>query len=156
MAEPRFADDDDLPRTFRREREAREREQRERDLEQPAPTGHGPDPVGTLGTAQAGASGVGYAHEPYDDGRAFGDTRAVVTRFDVPFAHLVMFSIKAVFAAFPALLILGLLFWGTGEALRVAVPSFKGIHITIWQDQRVPAVANSIEPLKPAVDTKKR
>jgi len=26
MAEPRFADDDDLPRTLRRERDARERE----------------------------------------------------------------------------------------------------------------------------------
>ena len=32
MAEPRFADDDDLPRTFRRERDARERELREREM----------------------------------------------------------------------------------------------------------------------------
>lgn len=155
MAEPRFADDDDLPRTFRREREAREREQREREL--PSSSGNGPDQMGVMGNAAAVSSTAAFGPEIYDDTRALGDGKVTVTRFEVPFAHLVMFFIKSVFAAIPALVLLALLLWGAGEALRIAVPSFKGIHITVWQDQRTPAApAASVEQPRPAPEPKKR
>ena len=80
MAEPRFTmtADDDLPRTFRREKEAREREARERD-------------------------GVMF-QAPQDDDTADFDYGAddrdepenvAVTRLDIPFFHLMLFLHKS-------------------------------------------------------------
>lgn len=146
MAEPRFADDDDLPRTLRRERDAREREMREREM-----------PTAVHDEAYAGAapqspSGSAYG---YDYGSS-GDGTVTVTRLKIPFVHLMLFFIKAVVAAIPALILMALLFWGAGEALRIAVPSFKGIHITIWQAQKPLAQETAVEAPKPAPESRKR
>jgi hypothetical protein len=104
----------DLPRTLRREREAREREARERDAKARA---------ATL-THDFGASD---AYEPF----GAAGTPAVVTRFDVPFAHLTMFFIKAVFAAVPALIILGAMLWLAGDILRNVFPWLVKMQILI-------------------------
>jgi hypothetical protein len=106
---------EDLPRTFRREREAREREQRERDEKARA---------ATL-THDFGAS------EPSYDRFAPAGAPAIVTRFDVPFAHLMMFFIKAVFAAVPALFILGVMLWLAGDVLRNLFPWLIKMQILI-------------------------
>jgi len=93
MSEPSFsiAAEDDLPRTIRREREAREREARQRQM------------LPTL--------------VRHDEVVALAAPAATVTGFDVPFLHLMAFCVKAVFAAIPALVLLALLLWGFGKAL---------------------------------------
>ncbi len=114
---PLMADEgsDDLPRTLRREREARERAAREREAKARA---------ATL-THDFGAS----------DGRSERDASAeafsgtAVNRFEVPFGHLMMFFIKAVFAAIPALIILTALLWLGGNVLKAFFPEL--IHMQI-------------------------
>lgn len=121
MAEPRFADDDDLPRTLRRERDAREREAREREM--PAAV-----PEGNYGGTQGGA----YAppqHGNYD----YGDNgqSGTVTRLQIPFLHLVLFFLKAAVAAIPALLLLTVLLWGMGQGLKTFFPNMVHFQIKI-------------------------
>ena len=103
MPEPSFSMtiDDDLPRTIRREREARERETRERqereqaivEAERADATQHAPAPAAT------------------------------VVDFDVPFAKLTFFFVKAVFAAVPALIVLTAMLWLFGQGLQTLVPA---------------------------------
>ncbi len=106
------ADDgaDDLPRTLRRERDARLQEAREREARERA---------GTLthdfGASDAGYGAQGLRHAPEP-------VAAAVTRFDVPFFRLMFFFIKAVFAAIPALFILGVLLWLAGDLLQMLFP----------------------------------
>lgn len=151
MAEPRFADDDDLPRTLRRERDARERDAREREMrEREMPAAVHDEPY--AGAAPQSPSGPAYG---YDYGSS-GDGAVTVTRLKIPFVHLMLFFIKAVVAAIPALILMALLFWGAGEALRIAVPSFKGIHITVWQAQKPLAQETAVEAPKPAPEPRKR
>ena len=90
---PLMADEgsDDLPRTLRREREARERAAREREAKARS---------ATL-THDFGASDARRSGRPAE---ALSGT--TVDRFDVPFGHLMMFFIKAVMAAIPALILL--------------------------------------------------
>ena len=107
---------EDLPRTLRREKEARERAAREREAKARA---------ATL-THDFGAS----------DARSERPTRAdvggaTVTRFDVPFGHLMMFSIKAVLAAIPALILLGVLLWFAGAMLKAYHPELIHMQILI-------------------------
>jgi hypothetical protein len=108
-------DIDDLPRTLRREREARQREAREREEKARA---------ATL-THDFGAS------EARRELAAFGPAPATVARFDVPFVHLMLFFIKAVFAAVPALIILGVLLWYAGLALKSVYPKLVHTEILI-------------------------
>ncbi len=109
-------DIDDLPRTLRREREARERERREREDKARA---------ATL-THDFGAS------DAQRDLPAFGTApAATVVRFDVPFIHMMGFFIKAVFAAIPALIILGVLLWYAGLALKSFYPELVHTEILI-------------------------
>lgn len=115
---PLMADDDvdDLPRTLRREREAREREKREREDKARA---------ATL-THDFGAS------DAQRDLPAFSTApAATVVRFDVPFTHLMGFFIKAVFAAVPALIILGVLLWYAGALLKAVYPELVHTEILI-------------------------
>ncbi|MFN3868852.1 MAG: hypothetical protein ACK4MF_07300, partial [Hyphomicrobiaceae bacterium] len=56
---------------------------------------------------------------------------AAVTRLDVPFFHLMTFFIKAVFAAIPALLLLGGLLWGAGHLLQTYFPWLVKAQILI-------------------------
>lgn len=105
---------DDLPRTLRREREVRERAAREREAKARA---------ATL-THDFGASDA--RNEPTGEAVA-----AAVTRFDVPFSHLVFFFLKAVFAAIPALIVLGVLLWFAGAVLKALYPQLLHMQILI-------------------------
>ena len=111
MAEPKFSmtADDDLPRTLRREKEAREREALEASL-QPA----GDPRAGSR--ASAADKDYGYDGEDYE-------SETVSVRYlDIPFFHLMLFFIKAVFAAIPALIILGAILYGMGQVLKAYFP----------------------------------
>jgi hypothetical protein len=116
MPEPHFTTlDDDLPRTFRREREARERQALERDtppvLSKPAAVPRlAPDPVAA---------------------NTLPGESVTVTRFDVPFGHLAKFFVKAVFAALPALILLTIVLWGVGEVLQRYFPWLLKMRILI-------------------------
>ncbi|MEI9901431.1 MAG: hypothetical protein WDN31_16295 [Hyphomicrobium sp.] len=108
---------DDLPRTLRRERDARERAAREKEAKARA---------ATL-THDFGASDM-------RGGQALSADQAAgvaVTRFDVPFGHLMMFSIKAVLAAIPALILLGVLLWVAGALLKAYYPELVHMQILI-------------------------
>lgn len=110
---PLTADDggpDDLPRTLRRERDARDRQARER-------AGGIPSYVPERETA--GTIDIGPAQP------------ATVTGLDIPFVRLMVFFIKAVFAAIPALIILGALIWLSGEILTAFFPQLIKMQILI-------------------------
>ncbi|MGE0698877.1 MAG: hypothetical protein AB7O57_07260 [Hyphomicrobiaceae bacterium] len=121
MAEPRFADDDDLPRTLRREREAREREMRERELP-PIEDGYGAGP-------QQGAAMPVYAYD------YAGDGTVTVTRLKLPFLHLTLFFMKAVIAAIPALILLTVMLWGLGQGLKHLYPQLRHLEIVVRSTQ---------------------
>ncbi len=120
---------DDLPRTFRREKEARAREAKERaDRERAA--------APSLSTAPdlkpAAASPKIYA-EPIAAESAAADAPypAIVHGFDVPFLHLVKFFCKAVFAAVPALILLTAILWLLGGLLQAFFPDLIKMKILI-------------------------
>jgi hypothetical protein len=108
-------DIDDLPRTLRREREARQREAREREEKARAAT-----LTHDFGASDTRAEMPAYAAAP-----------ATVVRFDVPFAHLMGFFIKAVLAAVPALILLGVLLWYAGYALKSLYPELIHTEVLI-------------------------
>lgn len=119
MAEPHFATlDDDLPRTVRREKEARERAS----IGRAARERSEPDVAGLLGPR--------VRPEPInpDDGAIPGVT---VTRFQVPFRHLVAFFLKATLAAIPALILLMVILWGLGAAAERFFPALVKMRILI-------------------------
>jgi hypothetical protein len=122
VAEPNFAaiaEADDLPRTLRREREARERAKREEETRKRNGTlTHDYDANQRSAVADLPAHGHGFAG-------------GVVTGFDVPFFHLMRFFIKAVFAAIPALIILGVLLWCAGAALKHFYPGLVHTEVII-------------------------
>jgi hypothetical protein len=120
MAEPTLSMhvDDDLPRTIRREREAkeaREREARERDARERLSME--PQSVRTFDRAA-------YAF----DAPAAG----AIATFDVPFSRLMAFFIKAVFAAIPALIVLTVLLWLVGHGLQTFFPDLVKMKILIY------------------------
>ncbi len=108
---------DDLPRTLRREREAREREARERQARE--------------ARERAAARPAGY--HTFAPGMMDGTSAdsGIVTRLDLPFLHLMAFFLKAVFAAVPALIVLGLMLWGAGHALLTWFPDLVKMQILI-------------------------
>lgn len=108
---------EDLPRTLRREKEARERAAREREAKARA---------ATL-THDFGASDA--RHERASAMRA-GDGVAV-TRFNVPFFHLMGFCIKVVLAAIPALILLTALLWVGGNLLKAYYPELVHMQILV-------------------------
>jgi hypothetical protein len=122
MPEPHFTTlDDDLPRTFRRERESRERQAQEREA-------LGRDAPAVLRNAAAAARRS--APYPVAANTLPGESMTV-TRFDVPFGHLAKFFVKAVFAALPALILLTVLLWGVGEVLQRYFPWLLKMRILI-------------------------
>ena len=102
---------DDLPRTLRREREAQQRAQQQHS------TRHAPSAM----VPQAEA----------DRARSEGPQTAVVTAFKVPFLRLMLFMIKAVLAAIPALLLFGVILWGLGHLLMAYYPWLVKVQILI-------------------------
>ena len=116
---------DDLPRTVRREKEAREREAREREAAS-AEIAAGPSLSSGLAPDYA-------AHEPaYHPLADEPPMPAAVTRLEIPFLRLVAFFIKAVFAAIPALILLGALLWGAGHLLRLYFPELVKMQILVY------------------------
>jgi hypothetical protein len=118
---PPLADEgpEDLPRTLRREREARQRAMREEEARRrgdsltPDFRDHAPQPA---------VAHTSYAGDP---------AGATVTRINVPFFRLVGFFIKAVFAAIPALILLGVLLWFAGQALKTLYPQLVHTEVII-------------------------
>src|SRR5262245_58079961 len=118
MPEPTFsmtAEDDDLPRTIRREREAREREARERQARE-----------------REAAAAVSVPSIDHDAAYgALAAPPATVTDIDVPFLRLMMFFVKAVFAAVPALIVLTALLWLFGQGLQSFFPQLLKMKIDV-------------------------
>lgn len=111
---------DDLPRTIRRERDAREREARERQARE------------ARKQMLSEAAGVaGYHHLAPGRAHAIGDGASTVGRLEIPFLHLVTFFLKAVFAAVPALIVLGLMMWSAGHLLQSWFPDLVKMQILI-------------------------
>jgi hypothetical protein len=102
----------DLPRALLREREKQEREAWERAQAQAlvAPAYPGPLP------GQPGAD---------------GPVKATVTQLQLPFLRLVLFFIKAAFAAIPALIILSAMAWAAGHLLQLYFPELVKMQILI-------------------------
>ena len=115
---------DDLPRTFRRERdaqrEAREREARERTA---AELAYAPLPEPS------------FSHEPsmpaFELPYPMPSASGVVTALEIPFRRLVTFFLKAVFAAIPAILLLGAILWVCGQFLTAYFPWLLKMKILI-------------------------
>lgn len=121
MAEPTLSmtADDDLPRTIRRERDAkatREREARERDGRE------------RLSMAPVPATPSFDRAVTY----SFPSSAGTITDIDVPFGKLMAFFIKAVFAAIPALVILIALLWLFGHGLQTYFPEILKLKILIY------------------------
>lgn len=134
MSEPSLTmtADDDLPRTFRREREARERAQREREAA-------GVDSAAAGPTLRVGL-GSGFTPQPMagpqpmralDEDLDLPAPPATVTAFDVPFWKLSLFLVKVVLAGIPALLLLGAILYGLGQALQTFFPALVKLKILI-------------------------
>lgn len=100
---------EDLPRTLRRAREERERE------------------------AQAASRGPSLAAVGPESRPSFlADPESVaVAAIRVPFVDLMLFFIKAVFAAIPALIVLGILLWVAGHTLEMFFPQIVKMRILI-------------------------
>ena len=124
-----FPDDnpDDLPRTFRREKEARAREAREREAKERAAS-----PSLPLGPElRPSAEPQMFARADAQPALADTFTSATVRRIDVPFPDLMIFFLKAVIAAIPALVLLGVVLWLMGAAVHVLLPGLFKMKILI-------------------------
>lgn len=132
MSNPQFAGsgvinpDDDIPRTFRREREAREREAREKEaFARPAAS---PPTHGGLSSSLAPPRDEG----PYATGADSPPTMTgVVTAVDIPFGRLVAFMVKVVLASIPALMLLMLILWLFGQGLSTFFPQLVKMKILV-------------------------
>ena len=111
MAEPRFTmpAEEDLPRTLRREKEARARE-REAEAQNATHSSHAYEFV---------------AEDAYEP------EAVTVTRLNLPFVHLMLFFIKAVFAAIPAMLLFVVICVLIGEALQAFIPELRQFELII-------------------------
>jgi hypothetical protein len=133
MPELQFAvADDDLPRTFRREREAREREARERETrEREARDRHANED----GERIAGDNEPIFLHRDYvrpvqDYAVAVGPA-GTLDRLDLSFLHLMFFFLKAAFAAIPALMVFAALIWIGGQMLTIFFPELGRMQVLI-------------------------
>ena len=68
-------------------------------------------------------------------GFAFAAPAATVTDFDVPFAKLVGFFLKAVLAGIPALFLLTTLLWLLGQGLQTFFPQLLKLKVLIYLPQ---------------------
>jgi hypothetical protein len=143
MAEPRLSmnpidQEDDLPRTFRREKEARDRQARESE----ARTQRQAAPSASQAAAQSRGASAAYQSSSADLHAApdFADRlmaepgKVTVGAFDVPFMHMVRFFLKAVFAAIPALILLFVFLWAIGQAAQKYMPWLVKLRVLVtWQ-----------------------
>jgi hypothetical protein len=155
MAEPTFSpigdDQDDLPRTFRREKEAREREAREREAKERearerqmserqakerAQRERAAAPAAAVAPSLSAAPDLGHNPQVYADPAVQPELAdmpypATIKRFDVPFFHLMTFFLKAVVAAIPALILLTAILWILGQGLSTFFPELVKMKILI-------------------------
>jgi hypothetical protein len=149
MTEPKFAPpqlsgaaDDDIPQTFRRERDAREKEAREREAreakDREARVARDRDTQSTQQAAKIAQAAKMFpaATDAADRGYTLPDIRPMqdgvkVTALNVPFFRLTAFFIKAVFAAIPALLILIAILWTIGQIAQTYFPWLIKMRILI-------------------------
>lgn len=127
---------DDLPRTLRREREARERDAREREMR--------------AAGASFGPPDAGYSHPSSPVPVVYPDEAppsATVKRFDVPFLHLVVFFLKAAVAAVPGLIVLAALVIGVTHAASLIYP-IRGFQFTLMVGEAPPAKPPVAAPAK--------
>jgi hypothetical protein len=125
--DPLSDDSEDLPRTFRREKEARAREARERAAQERAA-----NPSLPMGSEErSGPKPQIYAAADVSPRLEDLPVPASVRRFDVPFVDLVTFFLKAVIAAIPALILLTAILWFMGSALEAVFPSLIKMKILI-------------------------
>jgi hypothetical protein len=110
---------DDIPRTFRREREARER------AAQDAAAAAVPA-YPNAQTYQGSQAYQGYDQPPVNE-----VPPGVVKKFKVPFFSLMFFFIKAVLAGIPALILLSAMLWGGGQLLTKYFPWLLKMKIVI-------------------------
>ena len=124
-----FSDDtDDLPRTLRREKEARAREARERAARERAAA-----PTLSTGIDDDYSRPQPQIYRSAETEPCIGNApvAATVRAFDVPFARLVTFFLKAVVAAIPALILLTAILWTFGSALEALFPELIKMKILI-------------------------
>jgi hypothetical protein len=141
MSEPNFGplgdeSTDDLPRTFRREKEARAREARERAAQERAAAPSLPTGLSSGPDVRPSINNTGPApqiHASADAMPAIADMPypATVKRIDVPFVHLMRFFLKAVLAAIPALILLTMILWVLGQGLQTFFPDLVKLKILI-------------------------
>jgi hypothetical protein len=133
-------DGNDLPRTVRQQqKEARARDQVARDiLNAPRqPYAREPQPAARAAGMSAGsaqlAADVGRGQEYTQVQRlAPGESPpATVTRLELPFMHMVMFFLKAVLAAIPALLLMMAILWGIGQVAQHYLPWLVKMRVLI-------------------------
>lgn len=110
---------DDLPRTLRREREARDRAQK---------PGH--SHMGLAPPNYAPSASTSFVPEPAmpDHVMMTGNT---VTDIRIPFFRLMMFGFKLVFAAVPALILFLALMWLAGHALMTFFPWLVKVQLLV-------------------------
>ena len=123
---------DDLPRTLRREKEAREREAREREAAERAQDEREtlsfgevhPKPSEPMNRADSKEADPRMYTMPDTNYAPISEPTmpASVERFNVPFNHLVVFFLKAVVAAIPALILLTAIMWVGGLLLKFFFP----------------------------------
>ncbi len=124
-----FSDDtDDLPRTLRREKEARAREARERAARERAAA-----PTLSTGIDDDYSRPQPQIYRSAETDPCIGNApvAATVRAFDVPFARLVTFFLKAAIAAVPGVLLLGVILWFVGAGLEMAFPQLIKMKILI-------------------------
>jgi len=124
-----FSDDtDDLPRTLRREKEARAREARERAARERAAA-----PTLSTGIDDDYSRPQPQIYRSAETETCIGNApiAATVRAFDVPFARLVTFFLKAAIAAVPGVLLLGVILWFVGAGLEMAFPQLIKMKILI-------------------------
>ncbi len=124
---------DDLPRTLRREHEARAREARERDgpsLGTPSHASTAPAVTAPQAPDMTYMATETYA-APQGSIVAAGNVPAVVKAVDVPFGDLVAFFLKAVVAAVPAMLLMMIMLWGIGQIIEIVAPHLLKMKILI-------------------------
>lgn len=126
------AEFDDLPRTLRREREAREREKRDREsrdkkLATPA------EREDRKPAFEPGPSLYAPRDRDLDENGSedLDYPAATVKRFDVPFFHMMRFYLKGVVAAIPALILLTAICWSMGQLIKIFFPWMLKAQILI-------------------------
>lgn len=102
---------DDLPRTLRRQREAKERSSRD-----PAPAHQFVD--------REVADSAHWTAPPEP-------VPAIVRAIEVPFFRLVLFFLKAVLAAIPALILLTAILFAGGQLLKAYFPGLRHFEVEI-------------------------